>query len=143
MPSMASRISTPMATRSKTEVRRSHTDKRRGENRAIKEARIMSRNSIQRCLVDFAVGSPVKRVNEQSDDQPDKQTPPGFRRQAQHCRPGREDSENRHQRNQRRLEWPRKIGPLPAQNPNARAYDNERQKRPNIHEYRQISDGNQ
>src|SRR5579863_7215747 len=107
----------PRATRSSGEIRRSHTEKRREENRAIKETRIMSWNSIQGCLADFAVCSAIERINHQPDDQPDEQAPPGFRRQAQHGSRGRENAENGHQGNQRRLERTWKIRAFPAENP--------------------------
>jgi len=74
-----------------------------------------------------AVPAAVAEVNRHSDDEPDDQAPPRVTGKAGHDAEGNHDAENGNQRDQRRLEWPMQFRTPHAQNPNARAHNDEGQ----------------
>ena len=103
-------------------------------------AAIRAHVMIGRTATDVRMLLAVGEVDDETDQQPDHQPQPGVARQAGHQPEAAQDAEDRHERNERRLEGTRDLGRAHAQDPHAGAHDHEGEQRPDAHELAEQAD---
>ena len=97
---------------------------------------------VQRQLLHLAVLDRVAEVDHEANQHPDNhRCPCGKDRQLGHQVNRRDNAQDRHEGNQRRLEGPMQLGVTDAQNPDTGADDSEGQQSANVHQLRQPVDG--
>src|SRR5262249_9915035 len=88
----------------------------------------------------FAVRDSVKKINRQTDREPNKETDPSFERQAQHQDQTKDDAENRKDRIHRNTKRARAIRFRSAQDHDSEANQNEGEELPNVSEVQKRTD---